>query len=145
MDLCYYRLSLVVVCGPSLWWLLLLWSMGSRAPSFNNCGSWASQAAQTVRNLPTMQGPGFSPRVGKIPWRRAQQPTLVCLPGESPWTEEPGGLQPKGSQRVGLGWAAERSTKHMGFVTHRLSRSVACGMFLDQESNPCLLHWQVDS
>ena len=23
------------------------------------------------------------------------------LPGESPWTEEPGGLQSKGSQRVG--------------------------------------------
>ena len=30
--------------------------------------------------------------VGKIPWRRARQPTLVFLPGESPWKEEPGGL-----------------------------------------------------
>ena len=28
---------------------------------------------------------------------------------------------------------------------HRLSCSVACGIFLDQRSNPCLLHWQVDS
>jgi len=27
------------------------------------------------------------------PWRRAQQPTPVFLPGESPWSEEPGGLQ----------------------------------------------------
>ena len=27
-------------------------------------------------------------------------PTPVFLPGESPWTEEPGGLQPMGSQRV---------------------------------------------
>ena len=45
--------------------------------------------------------PGFSPWVGKIPWRRAWQPTPVLLPGESPWTEEPGGLQPMGSQRVG--------------------------------------------
>ena len=26
---------------------------------------------------------GFSPRVGKIPWRRAGQPTPVCSPGES--------------------------------------------------------------
>jgi len=26
--------------------------------------------------------------VGKIPWRRAWQPTPVFLPGESPWTEE---------------------------------------------------------
>ena len=29
--------------------------------------------------------------VGKIPWRRAWQPTPVFLPGDSPWTEEPGG------------------------------------------------------
>jgi len=36
--------------------------------------------------------PGFYPWVGKIPWRRAWQPTPVFLPGESPWTEEPGGL-----------------------------------------------------
>ena len=27
------------------------------------------------------------------PWRRAWQPTPVFLPGESSWTEEPGGLQ----------------------------------------------------
>ena len=26
---------------------------------------------------------GFSPWIGKIPWRRAQQPTPVFLPGES--------------------------------------------------------------
>ena len=30
---------------------------------------------------------------GKIPWRRAWQPTPVFLPGESPWTEESGWLQ----------------------------------------------------
>ena len=35
---------------------------------------------------------GFDPWVGKIPWRRARQRTSVFLPGESPWTEEPGGL-----------------------------------------------------
>ena len=34
---------------------------------------------------------GFDPRVRKIPWRRAWQPTPVFLPGESSWTEEPGG------------------------------------------------------
>ena len=42
----------------------------------------------------------FNPWVGKIPWKRAWQPTPVFLPGESPWTEEPGGLQP---------WAHEES------------------------------------
>ena len=30
--------------------------------------------------------------------RRAWQPTPVLLPGESPWTEQPGGLQSMGSQ-----------------------------------------------
>ena len=35
----------------------------------------------------------------KDPWK-AWQPTPVFLAGESPWTEEPGGLQYIGSQRV---------------------------------------------
>ena len=37
---------------------------------------------------------------GKIPWRREWQLTPVFLPGESPWTEEPGGL-PHAITRVG--------------------------------------------
>ena len=36
-----------------------------------------------------------------FPWRRAWQSTPVFLPGESPWTEKPGGLQSMGPQRVG--------------------------------------------
>ena len=47
----------------------------------------------------------FDPWVGKIPWRRARQPTPVFLPGESPWTEEPVGLQSMGSLRVGYDWS----------------------------------------
>ena len=38
----------------------------------------------------------FDPWVGKIPWRRKRQSTPVFLPGESSWTEEPGGLQTMG-------------------------------------------------
>ena len=34
----------------------------------------------------------LGPWVGKIPWKRAWQPTPVFLPGESPLTEEPSGL-----------------------------------------------------
>ena len=30
-------------------------------------------------------------------------------------------------------------------VVHRLSCFMSCGIFLDQGSNLCLLHWQVDS
>ena len=52
-----------------------------------------------VKNLQCRR-PGLNPWVGKIPWRRAWQPTPVFLPGESLWTEEPGGLQFMGLQRV---------------------------------------------
>ena len=43
----------------------------------------------------------LDPWVGKVPWRRAWQPTPVFLPGESPWTEEPGRVQTMGSHGVG--------------------------------------------
>jgi len=49
-----------------------------------------------VKNLPTnadLERCGFDPWVGKIPWRRKWQATPGFLPSESPWTEEPGGLQ----------------------------------------------------
>ena len=49
---------------------------------------------------------GSIPGVGKILWRRAWQPTPVFLPGESPWTEEPGRLQSMGSQRLGHDWVS---------------------------------------
>ena len=47
---------------------------------------YASQVALVVKNLPANAGDvrlGFNPCVGKIPWRRAWQPTPVFLPGES--------------------------------------------------------------
>ena len=44
---------------------------------------------------------GSHPWVGNISWRRAWQCTPVFLPGESPWTEEPGRLQTTGSQELG--------------------------------------------
>ena len=40
------------------------------------------------------------PGLRRPPWRRKWQPILVFLFRESPWTEEPDGLQFKGSQRV---------------------------------------------
>ena len=59
----------------------------------------ASQVTLVVKN-PTANA-GFDPWVGKIPWRRKWQPTPVFLPRESPWTEEPGGLQPIVLHRIG--------------------------------------------
>ena len=42
--------------------------------------------------------------------RRTWQPTPVFLPRESPWTEEPGRLQPMGLQTVGHYWVTKHST-----------------------------------
>ena len=64
--------------GFSLWWLLLLWSTGSRRTGFSSCGSRAHSKGSVV-------------------------------------------------------------------VAHGLSCCVVHGIFLDQGSNPCSLHWQVDS
>ena len=61
-----------------------------------------------VKTLPANVGDisdaGLIPWVRKIPWRRAWQLTPVFLPGDSPWTEEPGTLQSIRSQRVGHNW-----------------------------------------
>ena len=67
----------------------------------------ASLVVQSVKNPPAMQGLGFNPWVEKIPWRRTWQPSI--LDGESPWIEEPGGLQSMGSQRVRHDWATEHT------------------------------------
>ena len=50
------------------------------------------QVAQMVKNLSAMREIWVRTLGSKIPWRRAWQPTPEFLPGESPWTEEPGGL-----------------------------------------------------
>ena len=45
--------------------------------------------------------PGFNPWVGKIPWRRAWQPTPVFLPGKSHGQRSLAGYSPWGCKRVG--------------------------------------------
>ena len=78
---------------------------GYRLPQNQEERLWAFQVALVVKNPPANAGRckrcGFDPWVEKIPWKRAWQPTPVFLPGESLWTEEPGGLQSMGSHRVG--------------------------------------------
>ena len=55
---------------------------------------------QRVKNPPATQETWVQSPGWEDPWRRAWQPTPVFLPGESPWTEETGGLQSMGSQKV---------------------------------------------
>ena len=60
----------------------------------------ASQVALAVKNWPTNAGdirdvdsiPGW----GRLPWRRAWQPTPVFLPGESHGQRSPAGYSPWG-------------------------------------------------
>ena len=52
--------------------------------------------AQMVKNLPTILDTWVRSLGWVDPWRRAWQPTPVFLPGESPSTEEPGGLYYRG-------------------------------------------------
>ena len=63
----------------------------------------ASQLALVVKNLPANAGdmsPGFDPWVGKIPLegKMATHPSIHAW--RIPWTEEPGGLQSIGLQKV---------------------------------------------
>ena len=51
----------------------------------------------------------FDPWVGKISWRRKWHPTPVFLAWKILWTEEPGGLQSMGLQKVRHDWV----TKHI--------------------------------
>ena len=60
-----------------------------------------SLLAQMVKNLPAKQETQVQSLDRKIPWRRGKATHSSILAWEIPWTEEPGGLQSVGSQRVG--------------------------------------------
>ena len=78
--------------------------------------SWASLVAQMVKKPPAV----WETWVRSLGWedrrRRAWQPTPVFLPGESPWTEEPGRLQSMGLQRIIHHWATRHSTAHRVYI-----------------------------
>ena len=64
--------------------------------------SWAFLVAQMVSTC-NAGDPGLIPGSGRSPGERNGLPTLVYLAWRIPWTEEPGGLQSMGLQRVGRG------------------------------------------
>ena len=67
--------------------------------------TWTSQVALVVKNSPVNAGEKrdarFNPQIGTITWRRkAMAAHSSILAWRIPWTEDPGGLQPIGWQRV---------------------------------------------
>ena len=46
---------------------------------------------------------------------------------------------------LGAGFSILWAARGLSSVTRGLSCPVTCGIFLDQGSNPCFLHWQADS
>ena len=61
----------------------------------------ASRVAQRLKRLPAMRETWFDPWVRKILLEKEMAPHSRILACRNPGTEEPGGLQSTGSQRVG--------------------------------------------
>ena len=85
----------------SRWWSrdkCLVYSQSDNQDKFAELSQkmGASLVAQSVKNLPAVQRPGFNPWNGKIPWRRKWQPTPVSLPGKSHGHRNLVGCSPRG-------------------------------------------------
>ena len=89
-----------------------LQSMGSQRVGHNKTTNTTTMivdlgfpGGSAVKNPPAVQKPqeAWVQSLGQEDFLegRTWQPVPVFLPGESPWTEEPGGLQFMGLQRVG--------------------------------------------
>ena len=80
----------------------------------------AFPVAQTVKNLLVMQETWVRSLNWEDPQVQGVQPSPVFLPGESPWTDEPGGYSP---------WCCKESdmTEQLSTAQHRtkkISKSV---------------------
>ena len=103
----------------------------------------ASLVAQTVKNLSAMWETCVLSLSWGDPQRRKWQPIPVFLPGEPPWTEDPGGLWSIGSQNFGnpMDCSLPASTVHGG--SPGKNTGVGChallqGIFPTQGLNPGL-------
>ena len=67
--------------------------------------SWASLVAQRVKRLPAMQKTQVQSLGWEDPLEKEMATHSSILVWRIQWTEEPGGLQSMGSQRVGHDWA----------------------------------------
>ena len=75
---------------------------------------WVSLVAQMVKNPPALQETWLWSVAWEDPLEEGMATHSSILTWRMPWTEEPGGLQSMGSQRVRHGWV----TKHIYPYTH---------------------------
>ena len=66
---------------------------------------WTKPMAQRLKHLPTMRETGVWSLGQEDPLEKEMATHSSMLVWRIPWTEEPGGLQSMGSQRVGHDWA----------------------------------------
>ena len=89
--------------------------MGSPPSSFPSGASGKEPDCQCRRHKRC----GFDPWVGKIPWKRAWQPTSVCLPGESHRQRSLEGYSPWGHKESDTTEATEHA--HMQMMSKKIT------------------------
>ena len=96
--------------------------------------NWASLVAHMVRNLPAMK----KPLVRALGWEEPLEKRMVTHSSirawRIPWTEEYGGLQSMGSQRVGHNWVTNAHTQWTINNWH----FPICDMFLEKSFSACV-------
>ena len=83
--------------------------------------------------------PGFSPQVGKIPWRRDWLPTPVFLPGEFHGQRSMAGYNPWGFKELGM-------TEQLTVSPHQHFHKQRCGTLTRKRNTPFwqdFLSWHV--
>ena len=116
--LCYKSPSIVLqaLCLPDLIRWIYLSPLLCNHKGFDLCHTgmlWDSLVAQMVKNLPAMQET-WVPSLGQEDALEKEMATHSgTLAWKIPWTEEPGGLQSIGSQRVGHDWVASFSHAYL--------------------------------
>ena len=79
----------------------------------------ASLVAQMVKNLPVIRETWVQSLGWKDPLEEGMATHSSILAWRIPWTEEPGGIQSMGSERVGHDWA----TKHKYKINQKNSKA----------------------
>ena len=82
------------------------------------CMNGAPLVAQMVKNLPAMWETWVRSLDQQDPLEKGMATYSSVLAWRIPWTEEPGGLQSMGSQRVGHDWATNTHTQLINTHTH---------------------------